>query len=236
MHNTQLTTQDLSKSIVITTSLRIAESFTKEHKHVLRDIRELIEGLTEDEIDSPNFGHIFNPLYYVKESQYADSYGRLAPMYEMNREFFMHLVMGYTGKEARKIKTAFIAQFKTMEHELLIRKETRHIGKECRRELTDSIKEYVTGEGNFKNFAYSNYTGLIYKKALGMDKKKAKEVYGCKGDNLRDYLPIDKLEAVRQLESKIATFLEFTTTLGKTDKKVYKMVKEHLEATKSINA
>jgi phage regulator Rha-like protein len=50
-------------SVAATTSLRIAEFTSKEHKHVLRDIETLIKS---GELDQSNFEPIF----------YKDSYGR----------------------------------------------------------------------------------------------------------------------------------------------------------------
>lgn len=249
----QLTTQDISKAIVITNSVLVAKEFGKRHDHVLRDVKELIEGLKQDEKDglkiepisgekdAPNFGAISeggqlkieqssNSLYHIEETSYLDAYGRSKPMYNMNREFFMLLVMGYSGDKARKLKTAFIAQFKRMEHELLVRSETRVLGKAVRKEISDAINSFVSNEGNFKKFAYSNYTKLIYKKALGMDVKTAKERFGCPEDGkLRDYLSVSDLDKVAKLEEKVATFLEFTPSLGKTDKEMYQLVKSVLE-------
>lgn len=86
----------------VTTSLMVAEVFGKEHKHVLRDIREL-------EKDTSNFGPMFS------EGETKDSYGRTRKMYYMNRDGFSLLVMGYTGKEALKFKLNFIDQYNRME-------------------------------------------------------------------------------------------------------------------------
>ena len=82
---------------------------------------------------------------------------------------------------------------------------------------------------NFKSFAYSNYTRLVYKKILGKDVKKAKEELGLtKNDNLRDYLTIEQLKQAQDLESKIATYIEFTDTTVKTDKEIFQEIKKVL--------
>lgn len=86
----------------VTTSLQVSESFKKEHKHVLRDIREL-------EKDTSNFGLMFF------ESVEPDSYGRNRKVYFMNRKGFILLVMGYTGKTAFKFKESYIDAFDAME-------------------------------------------------------------------------------------------------------------------------
>ena len=105
-----------------------------------------------------------------------------------------------------------------------------NIGVSVRKNLTDTIKKCVTDEGNFKNWAYSTYSKLVYKKVLGKDVKKAKIERNVKEkENIRDYLTIEELEKVQDLESKIATFIEFTDTSNMTDKEVYAMVKIYIE-------
>lgn len=85
-------------------------------------------------------------------------------------------------------------------------------------------------EGNFKRFAYSNYSKLVYKKVLGMTVKKAKEQRGLKEkDNIRNFLTIDELKQVQELESKIAYYIEMRTDLTDDDKEVYAEVKKYIE-------
>jgi Rha family phage regulatory protein len=218
----KLTTQDITSAIPITTSLIIAEYFEKRHDNVLRDIEEII-----DQVGRLNFEE---SSFYVKRLEYVNTQNKSQPYYELNEDFWMLLVMGYTGEKAFKIKTTFIKTFQLMKRELLVRETTRHIGKVCRLSLTDSVKKNVNGEGNFKRFAYSNYTKLVYKKVLGMDVKKSKENRGLlEKDNLRNFLTIAELEKVQDLESKIAGFIEVSNTEGKDDKQIYSMVKEWLD-------
>lgn len=90
----------------VTTSLNIAESFDKQHKHVLRDIENLLEE------DRPNFGHMF------LEGTELDSYGRPRKTYFMNRDGFSFLVMGFTGAKAREFKLKYIDAFNQMEEHI----------------------------------------------------------------------------------------------------------------------
>ena len=86
----------------IVTSLDVAETFEKEHKRVLQDIREL--GCSEE------FGqHNFVP------SSYTSIQNKKQPMYCMTRDGFTLLVMGYTGEKAMKFKEGYIRQFNAME-------------------------------------------------------------------------------------------------------------------------
>ncbi len=102
---TELVTLDESTGQPMTTSLTVAEVFGKEHKHILRDIIKLIESDSEDE---SSFGLI----------SYTDSMNRKKPAYEMNRDDFMLLTMGFTGEKALQFKRAFIKAFNAMEKRL----------------------------------------------------------------------------------------------------------------------
>lgn len=89
----------------VTTSLQVASVFSKDHRHVLRDIDDLKK-------DVPNFGHMF------QEVNDPDSYGRDRRAYYMNRDGFSLLAMGFTGQKALKFKLAYIKQFNQMEQAL----------------------------------------------------------------------------------------------------------------------
>jgi len=82
----------------VVSSLTIAEAFGKQHKHVLRDIEALD---CSQEFNRSNFGPIF----------YTDSYGREQRAYEMTKNGFMFLVMGYSGEKAGAIKEGYIYAF-----------------------------------------------------------------------------------------------------------------------------
>lgn len=95
---------------VVTTSLRVAEIFSKEHKNVLRDIRELD---CSDEFRGLNF----EPSLKIR--QLPNGMGeRQDPYYLITRDGFVFLVMGFTGKTAAKFKEAYIRAFNEMEAKL----------------------------------------------------------------------------------------------------------------------
>lgn len=94
-----------SKGNEVTTSLIVAEVFKKEHSKVLRDIENLS---CSEEFRAANFG----------VSSYITSQNKQLPMYEMTKDGFTFLVMGYTGKAAAKFKEDFINAFNTMEKQL----------------------------------------------------------------------------------------------------------------------
>lgn len=106
--NIEITLKELNgKQIPAVTSQQVAEAFGKEHRHVLRDIRETIDKCSES-FTAPNFGL----------SEYTDSTGRKLPMYLLSKDGLMMVTMGYTTPEAMRIKEAYIARFNEMEEQL----------------------------------------------------------------------------------------------------------------------
>ena len=92
----------------LTNSLLVAEKFGKNHQHVMRDIRKLIQGMSK-------IGH--TPLF--EETTYINPQnGQEYPMYVMNRDGFSLLAMGFTGKKALQFKVNFINAFNKMEQAL----------------------------------------------------------------------------------------------------------------------
>lgn len=86
----------------VTTSLQVAKVFDKRHDHILRDIDDIKK-------DVPNFGEMFI------ETTELDSYGRDRRIYDMNRDGFSLLAMGFTGKKALQFKLKYINAFNQME-------------------------------------------------------------------------------------------------------------------------
>ncbi len=90
-----------------TTSLKVAEAFNKRHAHIIRDIEKII-ATTTDIPSAPKFGL----------AEYTDEQGKKRPMYEMGKNAFMLLVMGYGGVKAMAIKVAYINAFDLMHKKL----------------------------------------------------------------------------------------------------------------------
>lgn len=90
---------------VVTNSRDVAVYFEKAHRRVLQDIRELD--------CSPNFHqHNFVPF------KINDLTGESTSHYEMTKDGFTFLCMGFTGSKAARFKEAYINQFNAMEEEL----------------------------------------------------------------------------------------------------------------------
>ncbi len=99
----------VNRDQVVTTSLKVAEYFGKDHKLVLRAIRNL-------ECSAEFTGRNFAPCFYFSELR--NNVKRKLPMYYMTRDGFTLLVMGFTGKIAARFKEAYINAFNEMEERL----------------------------------------------------------------------------------------------------------------------
>ena len=97
-------TEKSGKAVV--SSRDIARVFEKNHQHVMRDIRNIIEN--DAQWGASNFG----------QSSYMNEQGKSQPEYLISRDGFTLLVMGYTGEKAMRFKKAYIAAFNEMERRL----------------------------------------------------------------------------------------------------------------------
>lgn len=95
-------------SHVITNSVLVAKKFEKDHQHILRDIRNLMEGVSKIG-DTP----MFEETTYIHPQN-----GQEYPMFIMNRDGFTLLAMGFTGEKALRFKLDYINAFNKMEAEL----------------------------------------------------------------------------------------------------------------------
>lgn len=93
---------ELKDGKAVTTSLKIAEVFGKQHKDVLRAIEKLE---CPDEFARRNFA----------PGSYKDANNQDRPMYIVTRDGFTLLAMGFTGKAAMQFKVAYIEAFNAME-------------------------------------------------------------------------------------------------------------------------
>lgn len=93
---------ELKRNEAVTTSLQVAESFSKKHKTVIRNI----ENLVAQNCAAKMMFH---------KGTYKDKRGKEQPIYFMNRDGFSFLVMGFTGKEAFDWKLKYIEAFNKME-------------------------------------------------------------------------------------------------------------------------
>jgi Rha family phage regulatory protein len=88
-----------------TTSLNVAEVFGKEHFVVLKAIENL------------ECSKAFADNNFIV-GEYADKNNQMRKMYEMTRDGFSFLAMGFTGAKAAQFKEAYIEAFNRMEEQI----------------------------------------------------------------------------------------------------------------------
>ncbi|EEC9429483.1 transcriptional regulator [Escherichia coli] len=120
----------------VTTSVAVAEFFRKLHKNVIQKI-EALECSSE-----------FTELNF-KPSEYTDSTGRKLPMYQITKNGFVFLVMGFTGKKAAAFKEAYIAEFDRMEAEL-------------RQNNTTPTNKIIPGDGRTLVFRFDKFGNVEF--------------------------------------------------------------------------
>lgn len=91
----------------VCSSIALAEKFSKQHKNILRAIDQ-VRQQCGPEFDRLNFAPI----------SYADESGRTYRAYEMTRDGFSLVAMGFTGATATKWKIDYIDAFNAMEREI----------------------------------------------------------------------------------------------------------------------
>lgn len=113
----------------MTNSLKIAEVFGKRHKNILSGIKSL------------KCSQEFNELNF-KLVNYTDCKGEQRPMYNITKDGFVFLVMGYTGEKACRFKELYIKTFNEMAEKL----------RNATAEKNSLIQDQLEDENGFLNF------------------------------------------------------------------------------------
>lgn len=90
----------------VTTSLAVAEAFSKRHSDVIRAI--------ELKLGERNFAS----ADLFAEGNYKDTQNKTRKMYYMNRDGFTFIAMGFTGRKADEFKLKYIQAFNAMEEQI----------------------------------------------------------------------------------------------------------------------
>lgn len=174
------------KDIVRVDSLYVAEFFEKNHKEVLRDIRN---------IAAPNSGlsKEFAERNFALGS-YKDKQNQKRPCYYLTRDGFTILVMGYTGKKALSFKELYIRRFNEMEELIksLVKARTEFPL------LTENIKLLHEKP---KPYHFSNECDMINRIVLGKSAKQFRLENNLeKGTSIRPYLTEVQINLIEKLQ------------------------------------
>ena len=203
-------------------SRSVAALFEKEHKNVLRDIAKIIEpesGLSEE----------FTRLNF-ELSKYKDSTGRKLPCYQMTRDGFTILVMGYTGEKAMRFKELYIKRFNEME--ALIKQLVA-----ARQEFPMLTEMIRTVHDNPKPYHYSNECDMINRLVIGMSAKKFRESHGIeKGRSIRPYLTEEQIRLIDELQIVDVGLLMSVPKLDDRKRLLEQHLEQHLTSRRKITA
>lgn len=173
---------EVKKDKIFCRSNLVAEIFEKEHKNVLRDIRELLENCSQ-EFSQANFEL---STYKVRGKEY--------PCYNLSKDGFTMLAMGFTGEKAVQFKELYINKFNEMERLLT----SQYLAKMEFKDLTDNIK---LAHEEPKSYHYSNEVNMINKIVLGMNAKQFREANGiAEKESIRPYLTEKQINDILMLQ------------------------------------
>lgn len=204
-------------------SLAVAKKFGKEHKNVLRDIRELKL--------RPEFSRLnFEP------SNYLDSRGKIQPMVYMTRDGLMILTMGWGDELSMELKQDYILAFNAMDDFIRARLApmqptmlewgtARLEGKRHRLSLTDAIKYILIPAAIQQGSHNSDKFYISYSKMLNKEFIDDPDFEPPRGFNRRNYLSAWDLTFMGELEKGLAKLLVDEVEKGTLYKEIYKIAK-----------
>lgn len=212
-----LTSPDMSKAKVVTTSEIIAECSNIKHHSVTRLIRKFKHDLEE-------FGVIGFEIHKPNEHSKG---GRPTKIYQLNRNQAMLLITWLDNTEAiRAFKLALVKRFDEMEKELQMRKIGRIKEKAVKRTLNEVIDKWK----NAPKFPYPTMNKLLIKLATGQTTTAVK-ARDTSQDIMLNLLTSNEQKAYVELE-QVAIGLIMANF-------EYKFIKEMLEkiaTKKAVNA
>lgn len=175
-------------NIPVVSSRNIADTFNKNHQHVLRDIRIALDNF--ETIGQSRFGQ----SNFIN-STYKNEQGKRQPEYLLTRDGFSYIAMGFSGKKAAEFKIDYINAFNEMESFIKNLLEAKLDFPE----FTDSI---MATHEEPKHYHFSNELNMINQIVTGMNAKQFKEFHGIDKDthSIRPYLSAEQLEAVKSLQ------------------------------------
>lgn len=205
----------------VVNSQDVAKVFHKQHKNILRDIDRLKKDWSNftrlksepSKTLNPNLSPVdLETLNHVSKMKFDDCFipstyitkdGRTVRSYDMNRDGFTLLTMGFNGRDALAFKLAYINRFNEMEQEITKRNTLYDLEKYLRKQLTDTIQQYYTGDNLGREIM--QLTNLLYMVATGHNAAKLKRDRGFSKDvsAFAEVLTSDEREAYISTENKM---------------------------------
>ena len=204
------------------TSREIAELTGKEHKHVLRDIDNIMESI------GPKLGRS------IKSSTYTDNQSRTYRQYELDFRATMLLIARYNDE----LRLRIIDRWQELEEQVAAQaakineattwEEQRQAGKEVRANFTSTLKSH-----GVKGYGFANCTNAIYQPLFGAKASQLKQQRGLTTqDSLRDAMSNEELVVSSFAEIVAGQRVEVNNDQGNSP--CYKTCKASGEAVKGL--
>ncbi|ECP6083140.1 Rha family transcriptional regulator [Campylobacter coli] len=151
---------NIKENKVFINSLDLAKVFNKNHRHILQTTK----NQPQNDFTESNF----------ILSTYKDKKGELRPCYNLTRDGFSLLVMGFTGEKAYKWKIEFIKAFNEMEKRLRNIEYEKH-DKLAFRQSLGYKSQLKQQKEHYENKIKALKYDLEHKKELSFKRKLSKE-------------------------------------------------------------
>ncbi|ERT11894.1 Rha family transcriptional regulator [Photorhabdus temperata] len=195
----------------VTTSQAIGKYFKRDHDKIIKRIENLD---CSDEFLTRNFRRV---QYWHRGNEY-DSY-------EVTKDGFSFLVMGFTGKKAAAFKENYIKQFNYMENWITERLET----KAEYRSLADAVKLYIERNGDDqRGHTYSNEFYFLNTLVLGESPKRWAKTRDIHTRQIRDNMSTEQLELLTYLEMRSAALFDLDIPKDERKQKLTKLTQRWL--------
>jgi len=195
---------------IITNTLQVADYFGKRPSNVNQRISSLIQ----------------RGRLKIKPSYYLNQQGKRQKYYELNRDQFLLVVMGFTGDMADQFKADFIRLFNKQEIELIKWQLQRHIATDSTKQANNQIYwlrtalSQVIPTSNRCKMLFVHIQTSITKSVTGSAKTK------------REQMTTTQLQKVGLLEQRVNAEIELLRLDGIAPEKIRDDV---LAMTKSLN-
>ncbi|EAI8099378.1 hypothetical protein CJY77_08325 [Campylobacter coli] len=214
---------NIKENKVFINSLDLAKVFNKNHRHILQTTK----NQPQNDFTESNF----------ILSTYKDKKGELRPCYNLTRDGFSLLVMGFTGEKAYKWKIEFIKAFNEMEKRLRNIEYEKH-DKLAFRQSLGYKSQLKQQKEHYENKIKALKYDLEHKKELSFKRKLSeKELLELRKILARDYgiLCFKKWE-MSLVAEKIGKDTVFEAVLNKLEKELnyWQNYEEYEEKWKKI--
>ncbi|EAL6010073.1 Rha family transcriptional regulator [Campylobacter coli] len=214
---------NIKENKVFINSLDLAKVFNKNHRHILQTTK----NQPQNDFTESNF----------ILSTYKDKKGELRPCYNLTRDGFSLLVMGFTGEKAYKWKVEFIKAFNEMEKRLRNIEYEKH-DKLAFRQSLGYKSQLKQQKEHYENKIKALKYDLEHKKELSFKRKLSeKELLELRKILARDYGILCMKEWEMSLVAeKIGKDTVFEAVLNKLEKELnyWQNYEEYEEKWKKI--